>query len=107
MALGARRGDGVALSDDEQRVLAEIEQGLFAEDPGFAESTGRRRMGFRWAVWVVGMCIGFGCVVLGLVIAGGVGVAVAVFGLVVIVVCAATVRSRRRRRPRRPPDMAV
>lgn len=98
----------MALSDDEQRVLAEIEQGLVADDARFAESLGRRRMGIPSAVWAVAACCGLGSVVLGLVMAGGIGIAVALVGFVVIVaVCWAALRSRRRRHPRPPRDMAA
>jgi membrane protein implicated in regulation of membrane protease activity len=55
-------------------------------------------------VWAVGACLGLFCVVLGLVIAGGIGTAVALVGFAVIVaICAAALRSHRRRRPRPPP----
>jgi Na+(H+)/acetate symporter ActP len=88
----------VALSEYEQRVLAEIEQDLIAGDPGFAESIRRHRTVIPTAVWAAGTCLGLSCVVLGLVIAGGIGTAVAVIGFVVIVTsCAAAFRSRRRR----------
>jgi Flp pilus assembly protein TadB len=91
----------VALSDHERRVLAEIEQDLVADDPRFAKSIGRRRVGIRPAVWAVGIFLGLGCIVVGLVIAGGIGTAVAVVGFVVIVAsCWAALRWYRRRRPR-------
>jgi hypothetical protein len=108
MALGPRREDGVALSDYEQRVLAEIEQDLIADDPRFAESIGRRRPRIQTAVLAVGTCLGFSCVVLGLITAGGSGTAVAVVGFVVIVaICGAAFRSHRRRRPSPPHHTVV
>lgn len=97
----------MALSEYEQRVLAEIEQDLIAGNPGSAESVGRRPTVIPTAVWAVGTCLGLACVVLGLVIAGGIGTAVAVLGFVVIVAgCGAAVRSHRGRPPR-PPRHAV
>jgi Flp pilus assembly protein TadB len=91
----------VALSDDEQRVLAEIEHDLVTDDRRFAESIGRRRMDIPTPVWAVGICLGLGCIVFGLITAGGIGTAVAVVGFVVIVAsCWAALRSYRRRRPR-------
>ena len=95
----------MGLSDDEQRVLAEIEQGLAADDPRFAGSIGRRRMRIPLVVWAVGVCFGLGCVVFGVVVAGGVGTALALLGFVVVIsICAAVLRSHRRRRRRPPRD---
>jgi Flp pilus assembly protein TadB len=108
MALGKPRGDSVALSDDEQRALAEIEQGLIADDARLAESVQRRRMGIPSVVWVLGVCFGLGCVVFGVVIAGVIGTVVALVGFVVVVsICAAVLWSHRRRRGRPPHDMAA
>jgi hypothetical protein len=36
-----RRGEIVPLSEDEERILSEIEQGLYAEDPALAHQVGR------------------------------------------------------------------
>jgi hypothetical protein len=59
----------VPLSDHEQKLLAQMEQALYAEDPKFATSmTGRRRGGrstTRLAVGVAGLVLGL----LGLVLA--------------------------------------
>ena len=91
----------MALSDDEQRVLAQIEHDLVTDDPRFAESIERPRIGIPTAVWAVGIGLGLGCIVFGLITAGGIGTAVAVVGFVVIVAsCSAALRSYRRRRPR-------
>ena len=98
----------MALSDDERRVLAEIERDLVADDPRFAESIARRRVGIRPAVWAVGIFLGLSCVVAGLVIAGAIGTALAVIGFVAIVAnCWAALRSHRRRRPQPPSNPAV
>jgi hypothetical protein len=98
----------MALSDDERRVLAQIERDLVADDPGFAESISRRRVGIPRAVWAGGILLGLSCAVVGLVIAGGIGTAVAVVGFVLIVAgCAAALRAHRTRRPRPPRDTVV
>jgi lipid-A-disaccharide synthase-like uncharacterized protein len=98
----------VALSDDERRVLAEIERDLVADDPKFAKSIERRRVRIPPAVWAVGIFGGLSCIVIGLVIAGAIGMATAVVGFVLIVANSwAALRSHRRRRPRPPRDPAV
>lgn len=98
----------MALSDDERRVLAQIERDLVADDPGFAESISRRRVGIPWAVWAGGIFLGLTCVVIGLVIAGGIGTAVAVVGFVLIIAsCAVALRARRPRRSWPPRDTAA
>ena len=98
----------MALSDDEQRVLAEIEQGLLADDVRFPDSVGRHRPGVPSVAWAVGICVGLSCVVVGLVIANGVGIALALIGFAVIVAaCWAALRSHRRRRRRPPRDMVA
>ncbi|TAM89472.1 MAG: DUF3040 domain-containing protein [Jatrophihabitans sp.] len=59
------------LSDHEQRLLDEIEQALYAEDPKFASSVRsvRRRSRLRTAVVtsVLGVLVGLACVLVGLV----------------------------------------
>jgi len=51
------------------------------------------------------VCFGLGCVVFGVVIAGGVGTAVALVGFVVVIsICAAAFRSHRRRHRKPPRD---
>jgi len=98
----------VALSDDEQRLLAEIEQGLVADDVRFPDSIGRRGPGVPSVAWAVGICVGLSCVVVGLVIADSVGIALALIGFALIVAgCWAALWSHRQRRRRPPRDMAA
>lgn len=79
------RGGAVALSDREQKLLEQMEQALYAEDPRFAarirtHSAGRNRR--RMVIGVVGVLVGLGLVVLGvldqLIWLGAVGFAVMV-----------------------------
>ncbi len=94
------------LSDYERRVLADIEQDLITDGSGLAKAFGPRRLRIPTAVWAVCGCLGFGCVVLGLITAGGLGAAVAVVGFVFIVAsCWAALRLHRRQRPS-PPHQA-
>ena len=98
----------MALSDDERRVLAQIERDLVADDPRFAKSIARRRLGLPWFAWAFGGFLGPCCVVIGLVIAGGIGTAVAVVGFVLIIAsCAVALRARRPRRSWPPRDTAA
>jgi hypothetical protein len=59
------------LSEHEQRLLEQIEQGLYAEDPKFASTVRRvrRRTGYRRRIIlsIVGIVLGLGLVLLGLV----------------------------------------
>lgn len=59
------------LSEHEQRLLEQIEQGLYAEDPKFASAVRRVRSGGgtrrRVALAVVGVVIGLGVVLLALI----------------------------------------
>jgi hypothetical protein len=60
----------VPLSDHEQRLLDEIEQALYAEDPKFAASVRKARTRSRTrrlaALCVLGVIAGFGLVLIGL-----------------------------------------
>ncbi len=74
------------LSEHEQRLLEQIEQGLYAEDPKFASTvrkvrvrTGHRR---RIAIAIAGVVVGLAAVLLGLTTKF---VAVSVVGFVLIV----------------------
>lgn len=80
-----RRGGAVALSDREQKLLEQMEQALYAEDPRFAarirtHSGGRNRR--RLVIGVAGVLVGLGLVVLGVlnqfIWLGGLGFAVMV-----------------------------
>ena len=59
------------LSEHEQRLLEQIEQGLYAEDPKFASAVRRVRSGGgtrrRIALAVLGVVIGLGVVLLALI----------------------------------------
>ena len=83
------------LSEHEQRLLEQIEQGLYAEDPKFASTVrkvrahnGRRR---RLILAIVGIVVGLGLVLLGLVtkVNSAVGVVISVAGFVMIVAAVA------------------
>jgi hypothetical protein len=60
----------VPLSEHEQKLLEQIEQALYAEDPKFAasvRSARSRRLGRRWILWsVLGVLAGLGLVLVGL-----------------------------------------
>jgi Flp pilus assembly protein TadB len=61
----------VPLSDHEQKLLEQIEQALYAEDPKFAASVrkvkSRRPRGRRWiALSILGVLVGLGLVLVGL-----------------------------------------
>jgi hypothetical protein len=75
----------VPLSDHEQRLLDQIEQALYAEDPKFAanvRSVRSRRRTRRWIpISIVGALVGFLLVLVGLI---GQQVAVSVIGFVLI-----------------------
>lgn len=99
------------LSEHERRVLDEIERALTSDDPAFASSIGagqsQERRRIRWVVSAVGASLGFGLVVLGLVLANGIGDAGAAVGFVLIVVsCWAAIRAWRDRRSASPPPRA-
>jgi hypothetical protein len=90
----------VALSDEEQRVLAEIEHALAAEDPYLAHAIecGRPRSRVLTVVPAVGLLCGIVLVVIGLLGVDAVHVATAVLGFMIIVVaCLAGVTTYRRR----------
>jgi hypothetical protein len=76
----------VPLSEHEQRLLDEIEQALYAEDPKFASSvrSARRHRRFRSSVLlgVLGVLVGLGLVLVGLLTTI---VALSVVGFVVLV----------------------
>lgn len=72
----------MALSDHEQKLLEQMEQALYAEDPRFAarirtHSMGRNRR--RLAIGIVGLLVGLGVVVIGVlnqqIWLGGIGFA--------------------------------
>ncbi len=99
MGIRPRSEDGMPLSDHERRLLAEIEQTLITDDRRFAGSTWPHWLQIPTAVWAVGAFLGLGCVVLSVIIAGGIGAAVAVVGVVLIMAsCWTAFRSHRRRR---------
>jgi hypothetical protein len=60
----------VPLSDHEQKLLEQIEQALYAEDPKFAASVRKvknRPRGRRWiALSIVGVIVGLGLILVGL-----------------------------------------
>jgi hypothetical protein len=76
----------MALSDHEQRLLDQIEQALYAEDPKFAanvRSVRRRRFGRRWLpISILGVIAGLAVVLVGL---SAKQIAVGVIGFVLIV----------------------
>ena len=76
----------MALSEHEQRLLDQIEQALYAEDPKFAanvRSVRRRTLGRRWIpISILGVLAGLAVVLVGLVEKQ---VAVSVAGFVLIV----------------------
>lgn len=81
-----RKGDTVPLSEHEQRLLAQMEQALYAEDPKFAtslRSPGGKGSRSRAAIGVLAVLAGLGLVV------GGVAttvIALGVAGFVVMLV---------------------
>ena len=91
----------MALSDDEQRTLDEMERMLAGDDPGFAARISlkhaRRR---RWFVGAVLFVVGIGVLLAGLVTTAGsapVGVLISVAGLLIMIAAAVAVLFRRRR----------
>lgn len=74
------------LSEHEQRLLDEIEQALYAEDPKFASSVrsarGRRRLRSSALLCVLGVVVGLGLVLIGLLTTA---IAVSVVGFVLLV----------------------
>ena len=87
------------LSDHEQKLLEQIEQALYAEDPKFAASVrkvkSRRPRGRRWiALSILGVILGLGLVLVGLlaklIILGIVGF------VLIVAACAYGVHSLRR-----------
>jgi hypothetical protein len=82
------------LSEHEQRLLEQIEQGLYAEDPKFASTvrkvrtnSGRRR---RVLIAAIGIVVGLGLVLLGLITKL---IPISIVGFVLIVGCIAYVVS--------------
>jgi hypothetical protein len=81
----------VPLSDHEQKLLAQMEQALYAEDPKFATSmTGRRRGGrsaTRVSVGVVGIVVGLITLLVGIIAFQGdlpIQLTVAITGFVIM-----------------------
>ena len=74
------------LSDHEQRLLDEIEQALYAEDPKFASSVrtarARRRVRSSMLLCVLGVIVGLGLVLVGLL---ATIIALSVVGFVLLV----------------------
>jgi hypothetical protein len=91
------------LSEQEMRLLDEIEQALINDDPTFASSIGsgrsRSRSRIAPAMYAVGILLGIGCVVCGLIAASGIGAAAAVIGFILIVVSCLRAWRRRRSEP--------
>ena len=92
----------MALSDDEQRTLDEMERMLGGDDPGFAARISlkhaRRR---RWLVSAALFIVGIGVLLAGLVTTAErapVGVLISVAGLLIMIAAAVAVLFRRRRR---------
>ena len=92
----------MALSDDEQRTLDEMERMLGGDDPGFAARISlkhaRRR---RWLVSAALFVVGIGVLLAGLVTTAErapVGVLISVAGLLIMIAAAVAVLFRRRRR---------
>jgi hypothetical protein len=86
------------LSEHEQRLLEQIEQGLYAEDPKFASTVRRVNSGSRgrrrYALAALGVVLGFGVVMLALVVKQPI---VGVLGFVLIVgACAYAMTGSRR-----------
>jgi hypothetical protein len=79
----------VPLSDHEQKLLEQIEQALYAEDPKFAASVRKvkaRPRGRRWiALSVFGVLLGLGLVLIGLLMSNTVGIVLGIIGFVLIV----------------------
>jgi hypothetical protein len=98
------------LSDHEQRLLDEIEQALYAEDPKFASSVRSARPHNRarsmLALGVFGTLLGLVVVIVGLGVGRSVGTAIGVSGFVLIVgSCAAVVSALRGPRQTDPLSM--
>jgi hypothetical protein len=76
----------VPLSEHEQRLLDEIEQALYAEDPKFASSVrsarARRRVRSSMLLCVLGILVGLGLVLIGLL---ATIIALSVVGFVLLV----------------------
>jgi hypothetical protein len=90
----------VPLSDHEQRLLDQIEQALYAEDPKFAanvRSVRRRSLRRRWVpIAILGVLVGLAIVLVGL---SAKLVAVGVVGFVLIVASCAYAASMIGRKP--------
>ena len=91
----------MALSDDEQRMLDEMECMLAGDDPGFAArislNHARRR---RWIVSAALFVVGLGVLLAGLATpaeSAPVGVLIGVAGLLIMIAAAVAVLFRRRR----------
>jgi F0F1-type ATP synthase assembly protein I len=84
--IAAKKEGTVPLSEHEQRLLDEIEQALYAEDPKFASAvrSARRRSSRRTSLIVALLCVGLG---LGLVLVGLLAtvIALSVVGFVLLV----------------------
>jgi hypothetical protein len=100
----------VPLSEHEQRLLEQIEQALYAEDPKFARSwrvrdlrSLQRARALRALTLVL---LGLGLLIAGVVLQAGntvLGVALGVGGFLFMLVGAWLAMSRRQRRPAPPP----
>ncbi len=86
------------LSEHEQKLLEQIEQALYAEDPKFAASVRSARSrgkGRRWIAWsITGVVVGLGLVLVGLLVKF---IALGIVGFVLIVAACAYGASRMRR----------
>ena len=97
------------LSDHEQRLLDEIEQALYAEDPKFANSVRSARTRSRTrrsvAICVIGVLAGLGLVLVGLIATSvEVSIALSVIGFVLVVAaCGYAVQTLRGREASRQP----
>ena len=84
----------MALSDEEQRLLAQMEAALAAEDPKLVNAlrgTGIRRIHRRRAAAAgVGFFLGLALLLVGITIGEGEGIAVSVLGFVVMVAASVT-----------------
>jgi hypothetical protein len=94
----------VPLSEHEQRLLDEIEQALYAEDPKFASSVrsarARHRLRSSVLLCVLGVIVGLGLVLIGLLANI---VALSVVGFVLLVgSCGYGIQSLRHRSPAAP-----
>lgn len=93
------------LSAEEQRRLAELEESLSAEDPGFARTfsrsapgqkkpTGHRRPPTARTIWsVLGIIVGLVLLLVGMELRPIVNIVVSIFGFVVMLVSAVTLMS--------------